>query len=71
MIGEIAQEFLSNWEQLAFESEQARGRIAPTSPDNSYEKLDPNIPVGPTDEERIVRVENCPAIFSRRRARFL
>jgi predicted restriction endonuclease len=60
---EIFQEFLSNWEQLAFESEQALGRIAPTSPDSPYRQLEPNIPVGPTDEERIVRVRTVQRFF--------
>lgn len=60
---EIVQEFLSNWEHLAFESEQAHSRLAPTSPDNPYGKPEPNIPVGPTDEERIVRARTVQRFF--------
>ena len=60
---EILQEFLSNWEQLAFESEQALGRIASTSPRILNGRLEPDIPSGPTDEERVVRVRIVQRFF--------
>ena len=60
---EIFDEFASNWEQLAFESEQARDRILLPTPDSAkpIEAITEN--EGPTDREQLVRVRTVQRCF--------
>lgn len=63
---EIFDEFSSDWERLAFDSEQARGRL-----DNDESGETPTvsesigIPDGPTDRRQFVRVRTVQGFFRR------
>ncbi len=60
---EVFEEFSSNWEQLAFESEEALERLSPTSEEKPMAIDELAIPIGPTDRQQIVRIRTVQRFF--------
>jgi len=59
----IFEEFSSNWEQLAFESEQALQRVSASSAEPPPPSAEIAIPEGPTDREQMTRVRTVQRFF--------
>lgn len=59
----IFEEFSSNWEQLAFESEQALQRISASSAEPPPPSAEIAIPEGPTDRQQMTRVRTVQRFF--------
>ena len=60
---EIFEEFSANWEELAFESEQALTRISGGAPDRLPYIAAVILPEGPTERERTTRVRIVQRFF--------
>jgi len=61
---EVFEEFSANWEQLAFESEEATERFAKDESTENRTALEAvAIPQGPTDREQLVRVRTVQSFF--------
>lgn len=61
---DIFEEFASDWERLAFDSEQARERLGKVeSSENRTPLKSVEIPSGPTDRRQLVRVRTVQGFF--------
>ena len=60
---EIFDEFTANWEELAFQSEQALNRIGEITTDIGSDEAEFVMPEGPTERERLTRVRIVQRFF--------